>query len=44
MKNPEGVRPFIDHMDHLYPLRHSQAEMALNIGQSSTAEIETEAH
>lgn len=34
MKNPEGVRPFIDHMDHLYPLRHSQAEMALNIGHT----------
>ncbi|XP_023159618.1 uncharacterized protein LOC111591924 [Drosophila hydei] len=34
MKNPEGVRPFIDHMDHLYPLRHSQAEMQLNIGHT----------
>ncbi|XP_062140339.1 uncharacterized protein LOC133848699 [Drosophila sulfurigaster albostrigata] len=34
MKNTDGVRPFIDYMDHLSPLRHSQAEMALNIGHN----------
>ncbi|KAH8411283.1 hypothetical protein KR215_001360, partial [Drosophila sulfurigaster] len=34
MKNTDGVRPFIDYMDHLSLLRHSQAEMALNIGHN----------
>ncbi|KAH8379069.1 hypothetical protein KR009_002960, partial [Drosophila setifemur] len=37
MKNPEGIRPFIDHMDQLYPLRHPLAdqeqvdELSLNV-------------
>lgn len=44
MKNPEGVRPFIDHMDHLYPLRHSQAEMALNINHNAAESAESVAH
>ncbi|KAH8286377.1 hypothetical protein KR054_007992, partial [Drosophila jambulina] len=26
MKNPEVIRPFIDHMEKLYPLRHSLAD------------------
>jgi len=26
MKNPEGIRPFIEHMDQLYPLRHPLAD------------------
>jgi len=26
MKNPEGIRPFIEHMDQLYPLRNHLAD------------------
>ncbi|XP_068149667.1 uncharacterized protein [Drosophila tropicalis] len=26
MKNSDGVRPFIDHMDQLFPIRHSLAD------------------
>lgn len=26
MKNPDGIRPFIEHMEQLYPLRHNLAD------------------
>ncbi|EDW50478.1 uncharacterized protein LOC6610776 [Drosophila sechellia] len=37
MKNPDGIRPFIEHMEQLYPLRHNSADQQ-QVAEPSTGE------